>query len=157
MDMINHLDIFQVKWAIMLITISLSVMDFYIRKIPNSINLATFAIFLVAAFLIGERTPFEITKDVGLVALVAYFLYYINALGGGDCKYIIAISPIISVTILFKIVALAMAIFVLSFLVKKTYQCIRAKQFTWPQKFELHKMPFIWSLVPGFYIFAIKF
>lgn len=156
MDMIKQMDILQIKWAIMLITISLSVMDFYIRRIPNVINLSAFAIFLVAAFLVGERAPFLILKDMGLVASAAYFLYYINALGGGDCKYLIAISPIVSAEVLFKIVVLAMAIFVLGYLVKKVYRSIRERRFTWPTKLELHKMPFIWSLIPGFYIFALK-
>lgn len=156
MDIIKHVDLMQVKWAIMLITISLSIMDFYIRRIPNVINVSTFAIFLVTAFLVGERAPFLIAKDIGLVAVVVYFLYYINALGGGDCKYIIAISPVISAEILFKIVTLAMAIFVLGFLAKKIVNCIRERKISWPQKFELHKMPFIWSLIPGFYIFALK-
>ena len=157
MDMLKHIDMTQVKWLIMLMTISLSVLDFYIRRIPNIINVSTFAILLLAAVLIGDRAPDLVLKDISLVALVAYFLYYINALGGGDCKYIIALSPIITAEVLFKVVTLAMAIFILGFAIQKIGCCIREKRIIWPKKFELHKMPFIWSLIPGFYIFALRF
>lgn len=156
MDITTLINITEIKWIILLITISLSVMDFYIRRIPNVINVGTFAVFLVAALLIKEREPILILKDISLVAIVSYFLYYINALGGGDCKYLIAISPIISAEILFKIVVLAMALFVLSYMVKKLFDCIVTRKVEFSKKFELHKMPFIWSLLPGFYIFALK-
>ncbi len=156
MDITTLINITEIKWIILLITISLSVMDFYIRRIPNIINVGAFGVFLVAALLIKERDPFLIVKDISLVAVVSYFLYYINALGGGDCKYLIAISPIISAEILFKVVVLAMALFVLGYIGKKLFDSIVNRKLEIPKKFELHKMPFIWSLIPGFCIFALR-
>ena len=119
MDFLNALDLREIKWFILLMTIALSVMDFYIRRIPNSINVGTFSLLFLTALLINERESLIILKEVGLVTVAAYLLFLLGALGGGDCKYLIAISPILPIEVMFKVLFLAMALFLISYGIKK--------------------------------------
>ncbi len=155
MDLLKTLDLQEIKWLILLITIALSVMDFYIRRIPNTINVGVFSLLFLIGLLINERESVLMLKEVGLVTVASYVLFFLGALGGGDCKYLIAISPILPIMVMFKVLLLAMTLFVISYLFKKGLDIFVKKQqlsFKWGQ---FHQMPFIWSLIPGVYLFGL--
>lgn len=135
------------KWIIIMLTIGLSVWDFYLNKIPNWLNMMVFQILLIAALTVSKRPPILILQGILVVSLAVFLLFWLGVIGGGDCKYLIALSPLLPFEAVFKILLLGMIVFVATFYLLKGVKG-RNKSIN-----QVHKCPFIWSLLPGIYMF----
>ena len=81
-----------------LVLIGASVVDdLRSRKVHNSLVIAIFVIALVAAaFQSGWSAPFEVPPSILAAFVFCLPLYLIKAIGGGDVKLLIALSPLMS-------------------------------------------------------------
>jgi Flp pilus assembly protein protease CpaA len=66
--------------------------DFKSKKIPNLLCLVTFLGALILAATAGAEI-LSLAQSFALISLVLYPAYHLRAIGGGDYKFIIALSP----------------------------------------------------------------
>jgi Flp pilus assembly protein protease CpaA len=77
-------------------------------------------------------------------------------LGGGDCKYLIVLSPIIAYQVLIPILLIAMTFFASVYTVKWFWNRIKSHQVLKPEISFFGKMPFMWAMIPAILIMNFK-
>ena len=72
-------------------------MDFSAMRLPNRMNLLIAAIFIVVGLFLFPPLELLTRVGIGMIVLVVGFCFMlINAIGGGDVKYMAAIIPFIA-------------------------------------------------------------
>lgn len=71
-------------------------MDFKFMRLPNKMNLLIVAIFIVLGVFMFPLSDYFLRLGIGFgVLIVGFGLMMLNAIGGGDVKYLAAILPYI--------------------------------------------------------------
>lgn len=135
--------------VIILITLGLALYDLYTERIPNWINLVLFGFMLMIGAQINYLALSAWLFNMVLVTLISFGLFLIGALGGGDCKYLMALSPVIQWKVLFIALLMGMVLFVGVYALKQLLMWVKHRQFSQLPKLVTGKMPFLWAMVPG--------
>ncbi len=134
--------------------------DFRSRKVHNSLNVTIFIVALIGSFIhLGFSGSTQILVSIFAAISFCLPLYLMRALGGGDFKLLLALSPLMSWpavgwTLVFSLVwgtVLGLMIVIvkgemLSFLRNLTSLALRNPV----AKENLHKMPYTVAILLGF-------
>ncbi len=135
--------------VIILITLGLALYDLYTERIPNWINLVLFGFMLMIGAQLNYLEMSAWLSNMALVTIISFGLFLVGVLGGGDCKYLMALSPVIQCKVLFIALLIGMVMFVAVYALKQLLLWVKHRQFTQVPKLITGKMPFLWAMVPG--------
>lgn len=149
----NHgfgiLSAWNIQWVIIAITVLFGLIDLQTQKIPNLFNLLLFALLLMAGVPLGLDNLTMWLLNLLVVTIASYFLYAFGALGGGDCKYLMALSPVMKWELLLQVLVMSMLIFIIAYGLKSVCSCLSALYRGETPVFVRGKMPFMWTFIPS--------
>lgn len=138
------------------VTIGLGLLDLQTARVPNQLNVLLFAGLLVFGFIHDGSSLSAIMANVGVTTALSLLLFRLGVLGGGDCKYLIALSPLLEVGLLFQVLLWAMLFFLLGYVAVNMYKSIRTQAFSKAQWLAGGRLPFMWAFVPGLVMSVMK-
>lgn len=143
-----------IQWLLMGITLGLGLLDMHASKVPNLLNLLLFA-GLLAFGLVQGASPALIFVNVLATTGLSLLLFRLGVLGGGDCKYLMALSPLLQVGVLVQVLLWAMLFFLLGYVAVNFYKSLRTQAFNKAQWLAGGRLPFMWAFVPGLIMSAL--
>lgn len=146
------LSIVTIQWIIVVITVLFGLIDLQTQKIPNLLNLLLFGLLLVLGIPLAMGNLELWLINLLVVTFASYSLYGLGVLGGGDCKYLMALSPVMKWDILAQVLVLSMAIFILVYAIKSIYFYFKNGMENNNPVFVREKMPFMWAFIPSFVV-----
>lgn len=142
--------------VILLITFGIAWFDLHTEKIPNRVNLVLLTFTLLIGYYLNANVTNQWLVNMLIILAVAFALQVFGVLGGGDCKYLIALSPIIAYQVLIPILLIAMTFFASVYSMRWLWNRIRSRQVLKPQIAFFGKMPFMWAMIPAILIMNFK-
>lgn len=135
---------------IILITFAMALYDFYTERISNKINLILFGVMLVVGFQLNQNVLLSWSINLLSITAIGFTLFLLGVLGGGDCKYLIALSPVIDTKTLLVVLGIGMCFFVVVYMMKQLFNAFFKQEIPVNLKLVTGKMPFLWAMIPGF-------
>ncbi len=142
----SHLNL---QLLILVITVIFGVLDLHTQRVPNVMNLILFILMFGVGYQLKIIAPYECMINMFLITLMSFALFYSGVLGGGDCKYMIALSPIIKIEILLEVLFVAMIFFLLAYTIKCMTYYLKYKKIDRRLILASGKMPFMWTFIPS--------
>lgn len=134
---------------IILTTFGAALYDFYTQRIPNKVNLILFGLMLMIGIQLNINGLLEWSTNMILVTVIGFTMFLIGVLGGGDCKYLMALSPVIPLKTLLIALGIGMSFFVVVYFIKQLSHSIKQRKTPQTLKLVTGKMPFLWAMIPG--------
>ena len=149
MDILGSQQCLYLQLIILLTTFGVALYDFYTERIPNKINLIMFGAMLLMGVQLNHNTLLAWSINMLSVTAIGFTLFLLGILGGGDCKYLMALSPVILVKTLLIALGIGMCFFVVVYVIKQLRHAVLQQHKPIARKLITGKMPFLWAMIPG--------